>query len=91
MFVFFGLYLISINIHAQTNLNNVSIINSTNTNISSDTLAKKNSGEIKRSGTASDLDSILTPEQQGFTKYTTNGKVIYYKEQGSLKIEYTPK
>lgn len=32
-----------------------------------------------------------TPEQQGYTKYTIDGKDYYYKEEGQLKINYDPK
>jgi hypothetical protein len=38
----------------------------------------------------SDVEVKLTPEQQGFTKYMINEKVFYYKQEGSLKTEYTP-
>jgi hypothetical protein len=33
----------------------------------------------------------LTPEQQGFTKQTINGKDVYVKESGQMIIYYEPK
>lgn len=33
---------------------------------------------------------ITTPEQQGFTKFEIDGKIVYRKEEGSLIIEYRP-
>lgn len=35
--------------------------------------------------------SIPTPEVQGFTKKTIGGNDVYFKEEGQIKIEYTPK
>ncbi len=35
--------------------------------------------------------TVPTPEEQGFTKQTINGKDTYIKEEGQIMQQYTPK
>lgn len=39
---------------------------------------------------ATDDETIKTPEEQGYTKTIENGKTVYRKEEGQLKLEYVP-
>jgi len=36
-------------------------------------------------------ETLLTPEEQGFTKYVVNGEIIYRKHVNGILVEYKPK
>lgn len=35
-------------------------------------------------------ETIPTPEEQGFTKYELNGKIVYRKEVSGVIVEFNP-
>jgi hypothetical protein len=56
-------------------------------------LPVKSASENQSSGKGLEFveGTIPTPEDQGFTKKTVEGKEIYYKEAKGIMIEYQPK
>lgn len=89
LFMIFVMVLLQNTLFAQTNVNTSTTV--VNQEVSSVEQVKE---QVINSNTSSGLDNpnqILTPEQQGFTKFNENGEIFYRKESGSLIIEYKPK
>lgn len=51
--------------------------------------SQKESNTSKK--TAFDEGTIPTPEEQGYTKQTINGKDVYIKAVGQMILQYEPK
>lgn len=67
---------------AQVNLSTATVDANQNHIATADTLINKSSG----------LDPILTPEQQGFTKFVLpDNSILYRKKVEEIVIEYKPK
>lgn len=87
--LFFILFLMQDVLLAQTN-----DVNTTSEVANKVSVVEEQVKEKVLNSNVSSLDNptqILTPEQQGFTKYNENGEIFYRKESGSLIIEYKPK
>ncbi|MDO9001179.1 MAG: hypothetical protein Q7W45_15550 [Bacteroidota bacterium] len=81
-FFFFGSVVIC---KSQNNVKNKEVILIKN-EVKDDSVKQQiNSNQIFTEGT------ITTPEEQGFTKEIINGKDVYTKEEGQIKLQYIPK
>ena len=67
---------------AQVNLSTATLDANQNYTATADTLINKSASS----------DPLLTPEQQGFTKFVLpDNSIVYRKKAGMLSIEYKPK
>lgn len=91
LMMFFTLYLITINVQAQTTLNSnpESTIKTTSVSINTST-ASINGGNVNSISSTTTSESIPTPEQQGFDKMTINGKTVYVKTENGVTVTFIP-
>jgi DNA/RNA endonuclease YhcR with UshA esterase domain len=77
--------IVSVTLHSQSNLTKSNTLTQNN-----------NTGNIKVEEVSksitilNDSEPSPTPEEQGFTKFTINGRVIYRKVVDNVTIEFVP-